>query len=191
MFLLQTEEVSDEFMLCCALSNLVFLKSDWSETKELTMEKAIEINLLQKKDTNFRLWLKFQGPQESIGYKTKINHLEMFVGSLVLCQHKPFGQGLTSWNLSKCNDSKLHKLDSCVRYTDIRDLWFGTSHWRSFQVWYSKVGIIMLRVEPLEMSLWLQVWMKICKSCKWEVDKKFQEQSTRFPDWKCENVVDI
>ena len=134
---------------------------------------------------------KFQGPQESIGYKTKINHLEFFVGSLVLCQHKPFGQGLTSWNLSKCNDSKLHKLDSCVRYTDIRDLWFGTSHWRSFQVWYSKVGIIMLRVEPLEMSLWLQVWMKICKSCKWEVGKKFQEQSTRFPDWKCENVVDI
>lgn len=77
-----------------------------------------------------------------------------------------------------------------MRYTDIRDLWFGTSHWRSFQVWYSKVGIIMLRVEPLEMSLWLQVWMKICKSCKWEVGKECHDHSTRFPDWKCENVVE-
>lgn len=50
MFLLQTEEVSEEFILLCALSNLVFLKSDWSETKELTAEKAIEINLLQKRE---------------------------------------------------------------------------------------------------------------------------------------------
>lgn len=79
-------------------------------------------------------------------------------------------------------------LSKCVRYTDIRDFWFGTSHWRSFQVWYSKVGIIMLRVESLEMSLWLKVWMKICK---WEVGKEFHDHSTRFPDWKSENAVDI
>lgn len=80
MFLLQTEEVSEEFMLLCALSNLVFSSLIDLKPKNWLRKKLLKLISYKKKDTNFRLWRKFQGPQESIGYKTKINHLEFLLG---------------------------------------------------------------------------------------------------------------